>query len=374
MKFEHTDDVNLKIHPVSRVYYYVRGAASKSLRTTDFKEAVARKKIIEAERDFSGAKALKLKVSTILPEYLKEKQKQRDGLLPKKKVISHGTYDEIEDLFRLHLTPYFGKMTLAQVTTSAWNKYCDRSKVSDLANHRKVMQGFLKWCKAKEFLMGLPDITAIPSHDRRQRRIVKPDELRAIFKHCSGSLKTFLALALYNGLRRTEIMTLAWARIDLENRFLAVEKRFNKKRRGRSIPINQIVINVLREHRTRQVDAGIRSPWVFPNAKNPKKPADVSGLKTAWRTCLRRAFQPTQPDITWHDFRATFEKYAHKSLVHTDTQKEKFADASMDVQKKIYVSMEHEDLQGLESVVEVPGLPQIISGAKQGMGKQRESE
>lgn len=373
MKFEHTSDTNLKIHPVSRVYYYVKGAFQRSLKTKDPKEAKRRMKIIEAEREFAGTAAMRLKVGEVFPEYLKEKRDQRDGKLAKKKVISPGTYREIDNLSRLHLLPYFGKKTLAGVDTLTWIKYCDQSKVSDLANHRKVMTGFLKWCKTKGHLTSMPDITSIPNHERRQRRIIRPNELRDIFKSAQGSLRTFLSLALFNGLRRTEIMTLTWDRISLKERFLVVDKRFNKKRRGRSIPINEILVTVLAEHREKQLAAGVKSPWVFPNARDPRRHAHVDGLKTAWHTCLKNA-ELADEDITWHDFRATFEKYAHKSTAHTDTQREKFADATIEVQKRIYVNMDHEDLRGLENSVSVPGLPQIIQNQTPSMGKLGEDE
>lgn len=136
---------------------------------------------------------------------------------------------------------------------------------------------------------------------------------------------------------------------------------YNKNRRGRRIPFNAIVHEVLEERRQAQ---GGKGGWVFPNADDPRRHAHITGLKTAWHTCLKKA---GLEDVTWHDLRATYETFAHKSVAHTDTQREKFADASADVQRRIYVTLDHADLKGLEDVVQVPGLGEII---REGRGIQ----
>ena len=59
----------------------------------------------------------------------------------------------------------------------------------------------------------------------------------------------------------------------------------------------------------------------------------------------------------------------NKSQSHTDVQKEKFADATMDVQKRIYVSMDHEDLRGLEDSVKLPSVSSIITNSFLRSGK-----
>ncbi len=297
------------------------------------------------EVEFAGVAAFRHQVSTILPSYLDNRRRDEN--------IRDVTLAEIILIFDTHLLPFFGKKKLAQITPVLWHQYC-ATKDIDLANHRKVMRGFLKWCVDKGFLAGVPDISRIPKHHRRRRRVIRADELHAIFTHASGSLKLFLALALHNGLRRKEIITLRWDGIDTDRRFLTIEKKHNKKNRARTIPINQVIRKLLIDRRTEQKNKG---QWVFPNAKDKGFHADVSGLKTAWRTCLTRA---KLEDITWHDFRATYETWANKSTAHTDTQKEKFADSSMDVQKTTYVNMNHEDLAGLEDAVQIPGLDALL--------------
>lgn len=364
MKYNHTSDINIKQNPESKIYYFVKGRIEESLRTTDWSEAKERKKLKEAEVEFSGTVARKFRVDVLYEEYRKQKELQRDGKLPKAKPIRPGTYREIVDVYNNHLKAFFGKKRLSQIDEVQWSRYTHSAKVSDLKNHRKVMGGFLKWCKRKKYLRALPDITEIPHHEKRHRRIIKPAELKEIFGNAQGSLLVFLTMALHMGLRRSEIMTLSWSNIDLNARFLIIEEIYNKKRRRRSLPMNTLTTEVLANHLRQTLKKGINSRWVFPNREDPKRHAHIHGLKTAWATCLRNS---NLDDITWHDFRATFEKYMDKSVDHTDMQKEKFADATKEVRGRLYVTMDHDDLRGLESVVNVDGLSDVILSRSAGV-------
>ncbi len=345
MKYKHTPKIYIKEHPTTGMFYFKRGSIEESLRTTDWKEAELRASVKLDEIQFAGVAAFKRTVKDLYGTYLHARAQDEH--------LSEGSFREIKYVLEKHLLPHFGKNKLYKVTPVAWANYCSGKKKLDLANHRKVLRGFLKWCVDKGYLAGVPDVTRIPKHRRRQRRIVKNNEILAIFEHAQGSLRLFLALALYNGLRRKEIMTLEWSGIDLDVKFLTVKEKNNKLRRGRRLPISDNIVRLLRERQVEQK----RGRWVFPHAHDPKNHADLGGLKTAWRTCLRKA---KLEDITWHDLRATYEKHAHMSLEHTDTQKEKFADSSTAVQKRIYVSMDHEDLRGLENVVSIPGLDMLL--------------
>ena len=339
MKFQATEKENIKRHESG--FYYLQQGGLHALKTKDWSEALVRAQIKKAQLDdFPNQVAHTNKISHLFAIYLAERR-QGDS--------RGGTIYEIELISKNHLLPYFGNKTLNQITSGLWKKYC-KTKHCDLANHRKVFKGFLDWCADEDFLTGAPDISRIPGWQRRKRRIIKPDELVKIFTHAQGSLRLFLALALYNGLRRGEIMSLEWANVG--QGFIRITKANNKRNRERSLPVNQTVMHLLQDRREAS-----KGPWVFPNAKDARRPAYVSGLRTAWQTCLKKS---GLDDITWHDFRATFEKYAHSKKGFTDTQIEKFADATMDVQKGIYVSMDYEDLKGLEDVVYIPELEKIL--------------
>jgi integrase len=152
---------------------------------------------------------------------------------------------------------------------------------------------------------------------------------------------------------------------------LASRKSEVKTRKGRPLPINDFVHMLLLRRKSQQKIVGTVTNFVFPNAKSPKRHADLSGLKTAFYNIMDKCgFK--RGYITPHDLRATFEAYAHKAPEFTDTQREKFAGAAIDVQKRTYVHFDAEDVRGLEAVVQVKGLDKILKTKIENItGKQR---
>lgn len=333
------------------MFYFRRGPKEISLKTKDFKEAQKRKRVVESRGDAYLSVSLRIRFEDLKDDYLKS----RDEDLAAGK-IRISTLKETKDILDLHIMPYFGKKSVAKTDSLAWEAFRRTDLPGDLANIRKVFGHFIKWCAKNGYKRDIP-ILDINRVARRQRRILTPKEIQDIWDNAHGGLKLFVALALSMGLRRTEIMTLEWSRINFEKHALFLPKHITKTKRERWVPIALIAFNILVE---RMKDQGGSSRWVFPHATDSKKHAYISGLTTAWRTCLRKAFsvkkgQP-MPNITWHDLRATCEYYAHKRTDLSATQLEKFFGSSVDVQRKIYVSMDADDLRGVEDSLSLPQL------------------
>lgn len=369
-----TDDPQLVIYPNGTFFVRV-GDRERSLKTKDLKTAIKRKPIAIGLLDQSGEASARLRVCDIWPSYDEfrqsmkiEKLDNNSGARRRQKTISTNTLREIEGIWRLHLKPFFGEKRISRAgLEELWIEYVAQSTLIDLANHRKVWRGFLKWCKSKRYVKYIPDLP-IPSVERRERRVLKPHEIRKLFEHANGSVLLFISMYLFMGMRRKEIMTLRWSNVHLDERYLVLQKGDVKTRRGRPLPINPFVADLLVQRMRDQRANGQKTDFVFPNRTDSSRHAEVSGLKTAWRRIMRLCkFEPGY--ITPHDLRATFEAYAHKATAFTDTQREKFAGAAIDIQKKTYVRFDADDIRGLESVVQVDGLERIL--LKKLTGKQR---
>lgn len=361
--------------------HYIRmGDKERSLRTKEFAEARKRKKIALAKLENSGGASSRLKFGDIIDDYIAFRKKQLEQpsdikldrsnrAKRRRRTISKGTFKEIEDVWRLHLKSFWANRRVdCVVDDKYWTEYVDQSLVIDLANHKKVWRGVLKYCRQMNYIKYVPEIE-VPPVDRRERRVLKPKEIKLLFKHANGSCLIFISMYLFMGMRRKEIMTLTWADVHFEEQYLVLRKSEVKTRKGRPLPLNAFVLILLKARSEEQRAKKITTPFVFPNRKNAKRHGDVSGLKTAFNTIMRKCgFESGY--VTPHDLRATYEAYAHKSLDFTDTQREKFAGASIDVQKKTYVRFDAEDVRGLESVVQVEGLEEILL-KKISVGKQR---
>lgn len=329
------------------VYYYRKGSVEISLDTKVEAEAFAAQDIIEAKSKAFGVNALRLTAGDLFPKYLR--YCEIDGGYRARSL------KEIQDIVRLYLNPHFKKMKLADITESAWIKYTKKKEVRDYANHRKVMNLFLKWCRENDYYYGRPQFS-IPDHKRRRRRILTPDQIKLLFQHADGGFLLFSVLTLMHHFRSGEAIKAEVALIDLDRAFIKLRDEAVKTGQGRPVPLNSFAIELIKK---RLSERKVKSKWLFENARDPKRHMSDSGFKTAWHTVQRRA-EGALDGVTWHDFRATGEKYSHKSKDFTDTQREKFSGASIDVQKRIYVSMDADDLRGLENAVQVDGLDDIL--------------
>lgn len=340
-----TIDPNIVVYPHG-IHYFRRGQKEISLKTKDFREAQIRKRFVEARGDSFLTVSLRLTFNDVIPLYLDDRKDQlANG------EIRQATYRETKDLIELYLAPFFGKKSVAKTDSLLWESFKKtRGLPRDLTNLRKVFSHLTRWCVKHGHKKDLL-ILDIPKFEGRERRILKPDEMRSIWNSSTGSLRLFISLALFMGMRRLEIITLEWTRIDLTKSALFIPKHISKTKIARWVSINAVSLALLKERKLEQKK--LKTNWVFPNREDKNRHADRDGLRTAWDTCLMRAFNlkrgDTLPDITWHDLRATCEYYAHKRTDVTATQLEKFFGASVDVQRKIYVSMDADDVRGVES-------------------------
>lgn len=365
MKRQKITDSKIYKH-TNGVYYFRSGDFEKSLKTKDKRQAKINAQGLEAKIDEFGVSAYRLKVSSVLPEYFEFRQSQTLG----KSAIRQSTVDECKKLFKLHLEPFFGDLVFASINESKWLDYCQFKNDIDLMNHRKVFSYFLKWAKVRGYYNYTLDMK-IPKSDRRERPIHPPEVCKKIIENSKGSLRLFLSMYLFMGMRRSEIMKLSWDRVSLERGLLVLGKGDTKTKKRRYVTINPFVLQLLQNRFKEQSG---QSLWVFQNAKHPEKHADPSGLKTAWKTLLKKCGF-LDLDIQWHDLRATHQYYSHKSTDFTDTQREKFSGSNIEVQKRHYVSFEADDVRGLESVVKFDGLDQVLEKALDDeLGKTREKQ
>ena len=115
-----------------------------------------------------------------------------------------------------------------------------------------------------------------------------------------------LVIALNCGMRDSEIRLLTWDQIDFEKRFLTVGQSKTAAGTGRTIPLNDALLDVMTEHARWYIErfGETRPEWfVFPGGgRFPSNPAVAIGtLKTAWTMVRTKAGVKGR----WHDNRHT---------------------------------------------------------------------
>lgn len=339
MKLKKTKDPSVYLAP-NGTYYYRYGGILRSLKTKDFKESLVRKRLIAVNSDrFANLKEFKM--NELIKPYLESRALELET-----HKIRQITFNETSMILSRYLLPYFGKYKLSDIDSTLWSAFAAKKKTRDLTNQRKVLKHFLTWCLKNKQLRVVPIFDLNPI-ERRPRRILNAKEIETILYNSCGRLRIFISLALFMGMRRREILTLDWSRIDINNETLYITKEFTKIKRARILPLHPDCLSELKHA------AGLsnRSKWVFFDEKDIKNHANLNSLNSAWNICLKDSGCIRR--YTFHDLRATCEYLAHMRKDLTSTQLEKFFGSSVDVQRKIYVSMDADDLR---SVVAPPQL------------------
>lgn len=132
--------------------------------------------------------------------------------------------------------------------------------------------------------------------ERRRRTIIPlhalPRWYRAVLQQ-DEQARDFLLLALFTGMRRSELATLRWEHIDLEGRTLRVPRTKNGD--PLELPLSSFIRTLLKDRR----DTATASEWVFPGRGR-------TGHLTEMKSFVARVATNSGVAFTLHDLRRTF--------------------------------------------------------------------
>jgi integrase len=156
----------------------------------------------------------------------------------------------------------------------------------------------------------------------KKMQILKDGQPREVLKKLAGhDLHPIVHLALASGMRRGELLALAWACVDLNKATVRVERSLEQTKAGglrlkqpktkagtRTITIPASTVQVLREHRVRQLELRMKlglgkeptGSLVFPELDG--SPMDPDKLSKAWKRACKALDLPA---IDFHGLRHT---------------------------------------------------------------------
>ncbi len=193
----------------------------------------------------------------------------------------------------------------------------------DLALLKHLFQIAIEWGLLKENpARGIK----LYKEEERAMRVLTLEEERALYTSAAVHLKPLLIIALNTGLRRGELLSLQWDRVDLHTRTLTAEH--TKSGRVRHIPLNDLCWNALHEL------PGPRRGHVFTfggkSIQNVRRAFEGAVRRSGIKPCrlhdLRHTFAtrlvlagvdlPTVKELLGHSNISTTMKYAHPGPEH----------------------------------------------------------
>lgn len=133
--------------------------------------------------------------------------------------------------------------------------------------------------------------------DNQRKRFLNEAEMEALLRECPRHLKPIVHTALLTGMRREEVLSLKWEQV--RDDFIYLDGAMTKSGKGRQIPINESLAEVLSEVR---LEKQLKSPFVFCDAQGRR----FQDVKNSFQGACRRA---GIRDFTFHDLRHTFASH-----------------------------------------------------------------
>jgi integrase len=235
------------------------------------------------------------------------------------------THQGYELAVRLHIVPVIGKKRLPRLATQDVRAVLARVQEGGGSPRtvqfvHAVLRAALETAFREEIVSrNVAKLVRAPAPRSRISRGVSADDARKILQAAARDrLSALYVLALYLGLRRGELLGLRWADVDLEVGRLEVVQTLQRvegrlqfvrpktRRSERTIPLPDVVVAALREHRARQAKERLAagSSWtdsglVFTSRVGT--PVEPDNLRRSWyevRTVL-------DAPLRLHDLRHT---------------------------------------------------------------------
>lgn len=219
-------------------------------------------------------------------------------------VRSYKRSPEIDERYlKNHILPRFGRMRLDEVTQAevvAWlaAKVEYEGYAAATVNRLQVIFSYMykladRWGVPGAERNPLKGVPLRNPNDGRERYLtpVETQRLRAAVEASDNKmLRYIVALLLFTGCRKREVLDLRWADVDIERRVLRVA--LSKSGRARHVPLSGAAVAVLQ-----QIPRWEGCPFVVPNPRSLKP---YTSFFNAWDTARRLA---GLKDVRVHDLR-----------------------------------------------------------------------
>jgi integrase len=157
------------------------------------------------------------------------------------------------------------------------------------------------------------------------------DKANISHKNTSETVKDYLVLLLFTGLRPSEGINLMWSNIDFKNKLLHIED--TKNREDHTIPLTQHILDLLTDRKDESLGG-----YVFPGY-NPNK-----ALVTANKQ-VKKVVKDSGVQFLLHDLRRTFATYADSLGIQHNTIKRLMNHKNKDVTSAHYIHQSIETLR-----------------------------
>ncbi|MBU1387749.1 MAG: site-specific integrase [Proteobacteria bacterium] len=266
--------------------------------TESTKKMVAKKVLARKEGDIAkgkipGVRFDKVTFEDLADSFLKDyKINQKKSLVKAQRSVNH-------------LKKSFERVNVPQITTPKINEFIE-SRINDGAANATINRELaalkrmlnLGAQQTPPIVDRVPHISMLEENNVR-KGFFDHDEFLALRDALPEYLKGFVTFGYKSGWRVNEIKTLTWSNVDLQKRIAWLEIGMTKNKEGRTIYLDDELMEIFNTQRNLQKRGGLIVPYVFPNRKGDD---GIKVFRRAWKTACTKAGIPNR---IFHDLRRT---------------------------------------------------------------------
>lgn len=204
-----------------------------------------------------------------------------------------------------HLKKSFERVRVPQITTPKINEFIE-SRINDGAANATINRELsalkrmlnLGAQQTPPIVDRVPHISMLIENNVR-KGFFENDEFLALRVALPEYLKGLVTFAYKSGWRVSEITGLKWSNVDLNKRIVTLEIGMTKNKEGRTIYLDDELMEIFNTQRDSQKRGKLIVPYVFPNRKGDD---GIRVFRRAWATACRKAGIPNR---IFHDLRRT---------------------------------------------------------------------
>lgn len=168
------------------------------------------------------------------------------------------------------LMEFFGSDLPISIDSARWNDYLHWRRKNwpshSLENDAKWFSNFCHYLADRK-IIARPLRIKNPDVRNFIGREYSDDELSRLMERSSADLRLAIWMGYKMMMRIGEIAEMSWDRIDFKRQTLISKDRDSATKIKRVVPINDLVFKVLKDRKLQS-----KSPWVFPQVRDPSRP------------------------------------------------------------------------------------------------------
>jgi integrase len=232
-----------------------------------------------------------------------------DDLLADYSAERRSSIDDQRSRLKNHLRPFFGDRRAADVDNSTVQEYvakriAEAACPSTIANEISALKKSFSVALTNRKMVVKPSIKQIKVPDNARQGFCTPAEFERFVAELPEAVAALARVAYSTGMRRGELVNLAWSRLDLDAGMIRLRPEDTKNRRGRNIPLTDECATILRERKRLRDEKYPGFRYVFFH-KHHGEVRQLSDFRITWESAAKKV---GKPGLLLHDFRRSFCK------------------------------------------------------------------